>query len=91
MEQRNLIILGISETGEKITGKRTIHNDYVCLSSGDPSGKHSVACIVTRDVNNNIDLFKPIDNRITCMKLGLNNTRVIVVTVYAPQQGRPDE
>ena len=38
MEQRHLKILGISETREKITGKRTIHNEYVCLSSGDPSG-----------------------------------------------------
>ena len=69
MEQRNLKILGISETREKITGKRTIHNDYVCLSSGDPSGKHGVAFIVTRNINNNIDLFKPVDNRIACMKL----------------------
>ena len=25
------------------------------------------------------------------MKLRLNNTKVIVVTVYAPQQGRPEE
>ena len=91
MEQRNLKILGISETREKITGKRTIHNDYVCLSSGDPSGKHGVAFIVTRNISNNIDLFKPVDNRIACMKLRLNNIKVIVVTVYAPQQGRPEE
>ena len=94
MEQRNLKILGISETREKITGKRTIHNDYVYLNSGDPSGKHGVAFIVTRNIStrdNNIDLFKPIDNRIACMKLRLNNTKVIVVTVYAPQQGRPEE
>ena len=91
MEQRNLKILGISETREKITGKRTIHNDYVCLSSGDPSGKHGVAFIVTSNISNNINLFKPVDNRIACMKLRLNNTKVIVVTVYAPQQGRPEE
>ena len=79
MEQINLKILGISETREKITGKRTIHNDYVCLSSGDPSGKHGVAFIVTRNISNNINLFKSIDNRIACMKLRLNNTKVIVV------------
>ena len=83
-------ILGISEKRENITGKITIHNDYVCLSSGDPSGKHGVAFIVTRNIGNNIDLFKPIDNRIACMKLRLNNTKVIVVTVYVPQQGRPE-
>ena len=87
----NIKILRISETREKITGKRTIHNDYVCLSSGDPSGKHGVAFIVTRNINNNIDMFKPVDNRIACMKLRLNNTKVIVVNVYAPQQGRPEE
>ena len=52
MEQINLKILGISETREKIIGKRTIHNDYVCLSSGVPSGKHGVAFIVTRNISN---------------------------------------
>ena len=88
---QNLKILGIAETREKINGKIAIRNDYVCLSSRDTSGKHRVACIVTRNINNNIDLFKPIDHIITCMKLRLNNTRVIVVSVYAPQQGRPEE
>ena len=33
---------------------------FFCLSSGDHSGKHGVAFIITRDINNIIDVFKPI-------------------------------
>ena len=35
MEERRLNIFGISETREKFSGRRVIHNDYICLSSGD--------------------------------------------------------
>ena len=46
MEERRLNIFGISETREKISGRRVIHNDYICLSSGDVGGKHGVAFII---------------------------------------------
>ena len=65
-----------------------------CTNDGDSSGKHGAAFIVTvvtRNINNNIDLLKPMYNRMACLKLRLNNTNVIVVTVYAPQQGRHRE
>ena len=45
-EERRQNIFGISETREKISGRRVIHNDYICLSSGDVGGKHGVVFII---------------------------------------------
>ena len=42
MEERKLTIFGISERREQISGRRIIHNDYTCLSSGDVGGKQGV-------------------------------------------------
>ena len=51
MEERRLNIFGISETREKISGRRVIHNDYICLSSGDVEGKHGVAFIIAPEIS----------------------------------------
>ena len=45
-EERRLNIFGISETRANISGRRVIHKDYICLSSGDVGGKHGVAFII---------------------------------------------
>ena len=46
MEESRLNIFGISKTREKKSGRRVIHHEYTCLSSGDVGGKHGVAVII---------------------------------------------
>ena len=91
MEERRLNIFGISETREKISGRRVIHNDYICLSSGDVGGKHGVAFIIAPAISHLVEKFVPIDNRMAGMILKIGTSRILFMTVYAPQQGRNDE
>ena len=91
MEERRLNIFGISETREKISGRRVIHNDYICLSSGDVGGKHGVAFIIAPAISHLVEKFVPINNRMAGMILKIGTSRILFMTVYAPQQGRNDE
>ena len=49
-EEKRLNIFGISVKRENISGRRVIHNDYICLSSGDVGGKHGVAFIMAPEI-----------------------------------------
>ena len=46
VDERKLTIFGLSEIRETISGRRIIHNNYTCLSSGHVGGKHGVAFII---------------------------------------------
>ena len=91
MEERRLNIYRISETREKISGGRFIHNDYICLRSGDDGGKHGVAFIIAPEITHLVEIFVPINNRMAGMILKTGTSRILCMTVYAPQQGRNDE
>ena len=69
MEERRLNVFGISETREKISGRRVLHNDYTCLSSGDVGGKHGVAFIIAPEISHLVETVVPIDNRMAGMIL----------------------
>ena len=84
MEERKLNIFGISETRETISGRRVIHNDYICLSSGDVGGKHAVA-IIAPEISHVVETFVPIKNRMAGLILKLGTSRILFmyyVTVY---------
>ena len=86
--------MGISETREKISGRRVIHNDYIgliCLSSGDVGGKHGVAFIIASKISHLVEKIVLINNRMAGMILKIGTSRILFMTVYAPQQGRNDE
>ena len=59
MEERRLNTFGISETREKISGRRVIHNDYICLSSGDVGGKHGVDFIIAPEISHLVEKLSP--------------------------------
>ena len=61
------------------------------MSSGDPTGKHGVALIVTPEVANRIEDFKPINNRMAHMTVNFGREKAIFMILYVPQQGRTDE
>ena len=88
MEERRLNISGISEKREKISGRRVIHNDYICLSSGDVGGKHGVAFIIAPVIRHIVEQFVPISNRMAGMIVKFGTSRILFMPVYATQQGR---
>ena len=81
MEKRRLNIFGISETREKISGRRVIHNDYICLSSGDVGVKHGVAFIIAPEISHLVETIAPIDNMITGMIMKIGTSRILFDSV----------
>ena len=91
MEERRLNIFGISETRENISWRRVIHNDYAYFNSGDVGGKHGVAFIIAPEISHLVERCVPINNRMAGIILNIGTSRILFMTVYAPQQGRNDE
>ena len=91
MQEMKINIMGISETRRKTSGRRVLHDPYICMESGDPTGKYGVAIIVTPEVANRIEDFKPINNRMAHMTVNFGREKAIFIILYAPQQGRTDE
>ena len=71
MQERKINIMGISETRRKTSGRTVLHDDYICMASGDPTGKYGVILIVTPEVANRIEGFKPINNRMAHMRVNV--------------------
>jgi calcineurin-like phosphoesterase family protein len=91
MEERKLGLFGVSETREKITARRELHNNYICYSSSVGTGRHGVAIIVSPNMAHHVEKFIPIDNRIVILMLKIRLKKIIVAQTYAPQQGRPED
>ena len=88
MEERRLNIFGISETRETFSGRRVIHSDYTCLSSGDVGGKRGVAFIIAPVIRHPVEKCVPVSNRMAGMIVKIGTSRILFMPVYAPQQGR---
>ena len=91
IEERKLNIIGISETRRKTSGRTVLHDNYICMASGDPTGKYGVALIATPEVANRIDDFKPINHRMPHMTVNFGREKAMFMILYAPQQGRTGE
>ena len=76
MDERKLTIFGLSETREKISGRRIMHNNYTCLSSGDVGGKHGVAFIIAPEMCHLVEKCVPINNRMAGMILKTGTSRI---------------
>ena len=90
-ERGRLTIFGIPETSEEINARRFIHNDYTCLSGGDVGGNHAVAFIISPEISHQVETCVLINNRMAGMILKIGISRILFMTVYAPQQGRNGE
>ena len=95
MQERKINTLGISETRRKTPrrtvvhdnyicmasgdprGRTVVHDNYICMASGDPTGKYGVALIVTPEVANRIEDFKPINNRMAHMRVNFGREKAI--------------
>ena len=40
MQERKVNIMGISETRRKTSGRTLLHDNYICMASGDPTGTY---------------------------------------------------
>ena len=87
MKLRQLSVLGLSETRMKGCGDRIIHGGYRLIYSGEDSGRHGVALLVSSDIAQCVEvIFK--NDRIISIDFKLRTT-ISIIHVYAPQQGRP--
>ena len=88
MKLRQLSVLGLSETRMKGCGDRIIHGGYRLIYSGEDSGRHGVALLVSSDIAQCVEkvIFK--NDRIISIDFKLR-TAISIIQVYAPQQGRP--
>ena len=91
IQERKINTMGISETRRKTSGRTVLHDNYICMTSGDPTGKYGVALIVTPEVANRIEDVKPINNRMAHMTVNVGREKAIFMILYAPQQGRTEE
>ena len=88
MKLRQLSVLGLSETRMKGCGDRIIHGGYRLIYSGEDSGRHGVAFLVSSDIAQCVEkvIFK--NDRIISIDFKLR-TAISIIQVYTPQQGRP--
>jgi exonuclease III len=91
MKRRNLDILGVSETREKISRKETLHGNYTFIGSGMISGKYGVGIIVRDGLAQCISKYDQVNGRILRITLKTKTQKLTIIQVYAPQQGRPKE
>ena len=91
MQERKIDIMDISETRRKTSGRTVLHDNYICMASGDPTGKYGVSLVVIPEVANRIEDFKPINNKMAHMTVSFGREKAIFMILYAPQQGRTDE
>ena len=56
-----------------------------------PNRKNELALIVTPEIINMVDDFKPINNRLAHTTANLGREKAIFMILYAPQQGRMGE
>ena len=70
-------------TRPKTSGRTVLHANYICIASGDPTGKYGVALIVTTEVANRIEDFKPINNRMAHMTVNFGREKDIFIILYA--------
>ena len=91
MQERKINIMGISETRRKTSGRTVLHDPYICMASGDPTGKYGVALIVTPEVANRMEHFKPINNGMAHMTVNFGREKAVFMIMYAPQQGKTDK
>ena len=86
MQERKIGIMGISETRRKTPGRTVLHDDYM-YGEWRPDRENEVALIVTPDVANMVDDFKPINNRMAHTTVNFGREKAIVMIRYDPQQG----
>ena len=91
MKQRNLAIVGISETRLKGKGNKLIHDNNRLIWSGSANGRHGVAIILSEDLADRISNVKSVNERILCVTLKIKTQHLNIIQVYAPQQGLSEQ
>ena len=89
MEKRNIKVLGISETRDKITARRVLHNNYVYFKSREDDGKHGVGVMVSEKMGQYVSSFECVNNRLMKISVRTQRQKLAIIQIYAPQQGRP--
>ena len=88
MEKRDIKVLGISETRDKITARRVLHNNYVYFKSSEVNGKHGVSVIVSENIGQYVSSFECVNKRLMKINVRTQRQKLAILQIYVPQQGR---
>ena len=94
MENRNIDIMGLAETRHKgEDSHKDLGGGFILAYCGVKEGKrkHGVAVIVGPKVSKYLQEVKLISERLMYCVLKINNRKIIIYQVYAPQQGHSEE
>lgn len=91
MKERNLDILGLSETKRRQNGNEELREGFHIYWSGGEDAKNGVAIVVNKELNEAITEVVNISERLMKIKFKFNNEIVSVLQCYAPQSGCSDE
>jgi len=89
MHRRKLDIIGVSETREKESKRRMIHDNYLFIGCGDPLGRHRLGITIKEELAIFVVKYELINNKMVKVCLTTSREKLAIIQVYAPQQGRP--
>eukprot|EP00969_Alexandrium_andersonii_P215419 9514837-Alexandrium_andersonii.AAC.1 len=93
MEQKGISLLALSETRASSTSKYVVGSTTFITSSSVEQGREyaGVGVAISKPARKYLMYATPVDSRILIVGLGCAPREIVVVAVYAPQEGRPPE
>jgi exonuclease III len=87
MKDRKIMIMGLAETRMKGKDRKTIHDNYELVYSGNlNNSRHGVAIILEEKYGRHIENITYESNRIIAITLNINQHRTSFVQTYAPSK-----
>jgi hypothetical protein len=93
LKQRGINIAVINETKKKLEGTKETEN-YIMIYSGAPLNRRAscgVAILVNKKWRNRITSYEYISERIVITKLKIDREHLMIIGVYAPEEGRREQ
>ena len=91
MKERKLDILGLCETRLKEEGRRVLQDDYQMIWKGGQDARHGVAFLISPEIGDRVISINYKNERIIEIEIDMKVTKLSLIQVYAPQQGRPTD
>ena len=92
MKERKLDILGVAETRYRGEGRRVIQDNYQIIYKGrEEDTMHGVGFVISAEVAETVIECQHINERIITLTMSVEDGKVVIIQVYAPQQGRDNQ
>ena len=89
IQDKKIKLIGLAETRTKGKGRKTLHNNYEIVYSGEQnSTRNGVAIVMEPSFAKHIEKIDYVSGRIVAVTLNINGHRTSFIQAYAPQQGR---